>query len=47
MAAHNRAALHEIAERLLDAIARGLWREPGARREALERVLIDAEEGGA
>jgi hypothetical protein len=24
---------------------RGLWREPGAYREALEGVLLDVEEG--
>jgi cobaltochelatase CobN len=43
---HNPDALREIAERMLDAIARGLWREPGAKREALETALIDAEECG-
>jgi cobaltochelatase CobN len=47
LAAHNPAALREMAECMLDAIARGLWREPGAAREALETLLIDAEENGA
>jgi cobaltochelatase CobN len=33
-----------MTERMLDAIARGLWQEPGERRDALEALLIDAEE---
>jgi cobaltochelatase CobN len=44
---HNPAALREITERLLEAMQRGLWREPGAYREALEDVLLDTEEGAA
>ena len=44
---HNPAALRDIASRLLEAMQRGLWREPGAYREALEDVLLDAEEGAA
>jgi cobaltochelatase CobN len=43
----NPAALREMTERLLDAMQRGLWREPGAHREQLEQVLLDAEEGSA
>ena len=42
---HNPSALSEIAARLLEAIQRGLWREPGAYRDALESVLLDVEEG--
>jgi cobaltochelatase CobN len=33
-----------MTERLLEAMQRGMWREPGAHREALEALLIDAEE---
>jgi cobaltochelatase CobN len=42
---HNPAALREMAERLLEAMQRGLWREPGPHRAAVEQVLLDAEEG--
>jgi cobaltochelatase CobN len=42
--AHNPSALREMAERLLEAMQRGMWREPGSYREALEDVLLDAEE---
>jgi cobaltochelatase CobN len=45
LAEHNPSALREMAERLLEAIRRGLWREPGERAAALEQLLIDAEEG--
>ncbi len=44
---HNPAALREMTERLLEAMQRGLWREPGAYREALETLLLDSEEGVA
>jgi cobaltochelatase CobN len=44
---HNPSALREMTERLLEAMQRGLWEEPGAYRDALEAVLIDAEEGVA
>ncbi|MDR1934440.1 MAG: cobaltochelatase subunit CobN [Candidatus Accumulibacter sp.] len=40
---HNPYALHNIAERLLEAIARGLWETPGADKDALEALLLDAE----
>ncbi|MDR2614110.1 MAG: cobaltochelatase subunit CobN [Candidatus Accumulibacter sp.] len=41
---HNPYALQNIAERLLEAIARGLWEKPGAEdKEALENLLLDAE----
>jgi cobaltochelatase CobN len=42
---HNPAALREMTERLVEAMQRGLWREPGEHREALESLLLDAEEG--
>jgi cobaltochelatase CobN len=44
LAEHNPAALSEMTERMLDAIERGLWQNPGERREALADLLIDAEE---
>ncbi|HET6340515.1 MAG TPA: cobaltochelatase subunit CobN, partial [Polyangiales bacterium] len=44
LAEHNPAALREMTERLLEAMQRGLWREPGEHRNALEAVLLDAEE---
>jgi len=42
---HNPSALREMTERLLEAMQRGLWRQPGAYREALETLLLDTEEG--
>ncbi|EPY01830.1 cobaltochelatase subunit CobN [Magnetospirillum fulvum] len=42
-ARHNPHALHTIAERLLEAIRRGLWAEPGADRDRLETLFLDAE----
>jgi cobaltochelatase CobN len=42
---HNPAALREMTERLLEAMQRGMWREPGEHRAALESLLLDAEEG--
>jgi cobaltochelatase CobN len=47
LAEHNPSALREMTERLLDAMRRGMWQKPGAHREALESLLIDAEEGAA
>jgi cobaltochelatase CobN len=44
---HNPSALREMTERLLEAMQRGLWRQPGAYREALETLLLDTEEGAA
>ncbi|HTV23489.1 MAG TPA: cobaltochelatase subunit CobN [Polyangiaceae bacterium] len=41
----NPSALREITERLLEAMQRGLWREPGAYRDRLESLLLDVEEG--
>ncbi|GGK07306.1 cobaltochelatase subunit CobN [Pseudomonas matsuisoli] len=40
---HNPDALHDIAERLLEAVQRGLWAEPGDYRERLEAHLLNAE----
>ncbi|MDB4975229.1 MAG: cobaltochelatase subunit CobN [Myxococcaceae bacterium] len=42
---YNPSALREMTERLLEAMQRGMWQEPGAYRQALENVLLDAEEG--
>ncbi len=44
LAKHNPSALREMAERLVDAMQRGMWEEPGAHREAIESLLLDAEE---
>jgi cobaltochelatase CobN len=44
LASANPSALREMAERLLEAMQRGMWQEPGAYREAIEGVLLDAEE---
>lgn len=40
---HNPYALHNITERLLEAIGRGLWENPGADKDRLEALLLDAE----
>jgi cobaltochelatase CobN len=40
---HNPYALQNIAERLLEAIARGLWENPGDDKDALEALLLEAE----
>jgi cobaltochelatase CobN len=42
---HNPAALREMTERLLEAMQRELWRDPGEYRERLESLLLDGEEG--
>jgi len=42
---HNPSALREMTERLLEAMQRGLWREPGRYRQELEALLLEAEEG--
>ncbi|WP_027793849.1 cobaltochelatase subunit CobN [Paraburkholderia acidipaludis] len=39
---HNPHALHAICERLLEAIQRGLWQQPGAHRAQLEQRLLEA-----
>jgi cobaltochelatase CobN len=41
---HNPHALRDMTERMLEAQQRGLWKEPGAYREALENLLLDIEE---
>ena len=41
---HNPDALREMSERLLEAMDRGLWREPGDYRDALEAILAEAED---
>ena len=41
---HNPDALLEISERLLEAIQRGLWQEPGDYREQIEQHLLAAEQ---
>ncbi|WP_186223611.1 cobaltochelatase subunit CobN [Burkholderia gladioli] len=41
---HNPHALHGICERLLEAIQRGLWQQPGAYREQLEARLLAVEQ---
>ncbi|WP_116140056.1 cobaltochelatase subunit CobN [Trinickia diaoshuihuensis] len=44
MEQHNPHALHSICERLLEAIERGLWQEPGAYRAQIEQHLLDSEQ---
>ncbi len=41
---HNPAALHEICERLLEAIQRGLWQEPADHQPRIEEYLLDNEQ---
>jgi cobaltochelatase CobN len=41
---HNPNALHDICTRLLEAMQRGLWQEPGAYRQQLEEHLLDSEQ---
>jgi cobaltochelatase CobN len=41
---HNPAALRDICERLLEAMQRGLWQQPGAYRAQLEDHLLDNEQ---
>jgi cobaltochelatase CobN len=40
---HNPLALRGIGERLLDAMRRGLWAEPGVHREHIEQHLLALE----
>lgn len=42
---HNPNALREMSERLLEAAQRRLWAEPGQRREQLEELLLDLDQG--
>jgi cobaltochelatase CobN len=43
MQRHNPHALHSICERLIEAMQRGLWQEPGAYRDQVEEHLLSAE----
>lgn len=46
---NNPSALEEMAERMLEAVQRGLWQEPGDYAEQLQNLLIDMDaqqEGG-
>jgi cobaltochelatase CobN len=40
---HNPYAMQNIVERLLEAIARGLWENPGEDKDKLEALLLEAE----
>jgi cobaltochelatase CobN len=44
MQQHNPHALRSICERMLEAIARGLWQPPGAYREQIEEHLLASEQ---
>jgi len=41
---HNPDALHDMCERLLEAIQRGLWQEPGDYRQQIEQHLLNSEQ---
>jgi cobaltochelatase CobN len=41
----NPNALHELTERLIEAIQRGMWKEPGDYPQRLEEALLEAGEG--
>ncbi|APR39481.1 cobaltochelatase subunit CobN [Paraburkholderia sp. SOS3] len=41
---HNPHALHGICERLVEAMQRGLWQEPGAYRQQIEQHLLASEQ---
>ncbi|WP_168013364.1 cobaltochelatase subunit CobN [Halomonas salinarum] len=41
---HNGDALEEMAERLLEAVQRGLWEDAGERGEALQDLLLEFDE---
>ncbi|WP_326534559.1 cobaltochelatase subunit CobN [Pseudorhodoferax sp.] len=43
VAEHNPEALRGMLERLLEAMQRGLWEQPGAHRQQLEDLLLDHE----
>ncbi|MCV6587673.1 MAG: cobaltochelatase subunit CobN [Marinobacterium sp.] len=45
MQQHNQHALEEMAERLLEAIQRGLWAEPGDYGTRLQDLLLELDEG--
>ena len=41
---HNPGALRRIGERLLEAMQRGLWKQPGSQRERIEKELLALEQ---
>lgn len=41
---HNPQALRSMGERLLEAMRRGLWQEPGEHRERIEQALLALEQ---
>ena len=43
--AHNPDALRNMSERMLEAMQRGLWHEPGVYREHIENAILELEEG--
>lgn len=42
---HNPNALQEMTERMIEAMQRGLWQNPGNYRKQLEQLLLETEEG--
>ncbi|MBN2751888.1 MAG: cobaltochelatase subunit CobN, partial [Rhodospirillaceae bacterium] len=40
---HNPYAMHNIVERLLEAIERGMWENPGDAKDKLEALFLEAE----
>jgi len=44
MQQHNPHALHAVCERLLEAMQRGLWQDPGDYRGRIEQHLLDSEQ---
>ena len=44
MQEHNLSALEETAERLLEAVQRGLWEEPGDYEDKLQDLLLSMDE---
>ncbi|WP_233805574.1 cobaltochelatase subunit CobN [Paraburkholderia sp. HP33-1] len=44
MQRHNPHALHSVCERLLEAMQRGLWQQPGDYREQVETHLLASEQ---
>ncbi|GJG95241.1 cobaltochelatase subunit CobN [Cupriavidus pauculus] len=44
LAQHNPRALQSICERLLEAMERGLWQEPGDQKARIEHHLLDNEQ---
>lgn len=41
---HNPRALHDMLSRLLEAMQRGLWQQPGDYKNQLENLLLDHEQ---